>query len=264
MQGFTTILADEQDGVLTLTLNRPAVKNAMSLDMVDELRRALSVAEAGGTVRIVVLRGAGGTFCSGGDISDMAKARGAGAQVGPDPIAEVSRSFGALCVAFSRTGLAVVAVVEGSAMGGGLGLACVSDVTIAAPGARFGLPETSLGVVPAQIAPFLLERLGMSQTRRLAVIGGFVDAAEALKIGLAHEVAEDVDAALAATVARILKCAPQALAATKAVVREARLLPSDAMVDRAADVFAAAVRSEEGTEGTMAFLQKRKAAWAPK
>ena len=261
MGGFATIIAEQRDGVLRLTLNRPAVRNAMSLEMVGELRAALRAAEAGGSVRVIVLRGAGGTFCSGGDISDMAKARGAEPQGGSDPIAEVSRAFGELCAAFSRTGLAVVAVVEGAAMGGGFGLACVSDVTIAAPGAKFGLPETGLGLVPAQIVPLLMERLGAGQTRRLAVIGGFVGAEEALAIGLAHEVAKDVDAALEATLARILACAPEALAATKALIRQARLEPAEALVGHAAEVFAAAVRGAEGIEGMKAFLEKRKAAW---
>lgn len=264
MDGFATIIADERGGVLTLTLNRPAVRNAMSLEMVGELRAALSAAEAGGSVQVIVLRGAGGTFCAGGDISDMAKARGAKAQGGSDPIAEVSRAFGELCAAFARTGLAVVAVVEGAAMGGGFGLACVSDVTIAARDARFGLPETGLGLVPAQIMPFLLERLGVSQARRLAVIGGFVGAEEALAIGLAHEVADDVHAALEATLGRVLVCAPGALAATKALIREARMRPAEGLVGHAAEVFAAAVRGAEGVEGMAAFLEKSKAGWVPK
>jgi len=262
MDAFTTILADERDGVLTLMLNRPAVKNAMSLAMARELRAALTAAEQGGTVRVIVLRGAGGTFCAGGDISDMAQARSAPVSDGVDPFAAVNREFGDMCVAFAGTGLAVVTAVEGVALGGGFGLACVSDVTIATQNARFGLPETGLGVVPAQILPFLMERIGYGQTKRLAVLGGFVDAEQALALGLAHEVADDLDAALEVCVARILRCAPGALSATKALLREARLAPTGELVALAADVFSAALRSEEGIEGTEAFLQKRKAKWA--
>jgi len=262
MGGYATILAEMRGSVLTLTMNRPTVRNAMSLEMVTELRDALARAEAGGKVRVIVLRGAGGTFCSGGDISDMAKARGQAVEGGPDPFVAVNRVFGEMCVAFASTGLAVITVVEGAAMGGGFGLVCVSDVTIAARDAKFGLPETSLGVVPAQIVPLLIERVGYSQTKRLAIVGGFVDADEALAIDLVHEIADDLDAAIEMQVARILRCAPGALAVTKTLIREARLAPLGAMVDRAAEIFATALRSPEGQEGTTAFLQKRRPAWA--
>ncbi|MFH1793324.1 MAG: enoyl-CoA hydratase-related protein [Pseudomonadota bacterium] len=264
MADYETILAEERDGVLSLTLNRPAVKNAMSIGMARELRAALAAAEAGGTVRAIVLRGAGGTFCAGGDISDMAKARSEPKAGGRDPFAAVNREFGEMCVAYASTGIAVVAAVEGVALGGGFGLACVSDVTIVARAARFGLPETSLGVVPAQILPLLIERIGYGQTKRLAVVGGFVEADEALSLGLAHEVTDDIDRAVEACVGKILRCAPGALAATKALLREARLAPTGAMIGRAAEVFSAALTSAEGAEGTAAFLEKRRPAWAAK
>ena len=259
---YATILAEESGGVLNLTLNRPQAKNAMSLEMVAELSTALADAEKAGNVRVIVLRGAGGTFCAGGDIADMARASAA-PEDGPDLLADVSRAFGEMCSAFSRTGIAVVAVVEGAALGGGFGLACVADVTIAASDAKFGLPETSLGIVPAQIAPALVERLGYGQAKRLAVLGGFVGAEEALRIGLVHEIAEDLDAAIARTVERILRCAPSAVAETKALLAAARFSDPGGMVERAALSFSAAVRGEEGAEGTKAFLDKRPPRWAP-
>src|SRR5262249_27492873 len=106
--------------------------------------------------------------------------------------------FGELCAAFAATGIAIIAALEGSVMGGGFGLACVADVVIASDTAQFRLPETSLGLVPAQIAPFLVERLGVAEARRLAVTGGRLDAKEALALRLVHEVhaADDLDAAL--------------------------------------------------------------------
>jgi isohexenylglutaconyl-CoA hydratase len=262
MGDYATILAAARDSVLTLTLNRPAVKNAMSTAMTRELRAALREAEAGGTVRVIVLRGAGGTFCSGGDIADMAKARGRPAIEGADPFAAVNREFGELCLAFATTGLAVVAAVEGVAFGGGFGLACVSDVTIAARGARFGMPETSLGVLPAQILAPLIERIGYGQTKRLAVVGGFIETDEALALGLVHEVTDDLDASVAACVRNILRCAPGALAATKALLAEARLAPTGGIIDRAAEESAVALRGAEAAEGTAAFLEKRKPSWA--
>lgn len=248
--------------MLRLTFDRPEVRNAMSAAMVGELVAALDAAEAGGTARLVVLRGAGGTFCAGGDVSDMARARSVPAGDG-DAIRALSVAFGELSARFARSPLAIVAAVEGAAMGGGFGLACVADVAIAAPDARFGLPETSLGLVPAQIAPYLIERVGYSQARRLSVLGGSIDAEEAMRIGLVHAVAEDMDAALRSAVGRILKCAPGALAATKQLLFDLRLAATGTMIDRAADVFVEAVRGPEGVEGTKAFLEKRKPAWVP-
>lgn len=267
-------LATRLDGaVLHITLNRPESRNAMSLRMVQALQSVLQQAEQGGVVRALVLRGAGGHFCAGGDLKDMAAARmramqspAEAGEVPPadDPIAEVNARFGELCVAYANTPLALVVVAEGTVMGGGFGLACVADVTLACTTAVFRLPETSLGVVPAQIAPFLVERLGYSQAKRWAVTGGRIGAEEALRIGLVHSVhaPEQLDAALVTVLADILACAPLALAATKALIAQARWSPAAELVAHAAAVFSRAAQSSEGMEGTTAFLQKRKPNWA--
>ena len=259
-----TVLKRTQDGVLYLTLNRPEVRNAMSLAMVLELREALAAAEADSAVRAIVLRGAGGHFCAGADINDMAGARMKLA-ADPDAIVKVNAAFGELCIAFANTGLAVVAVLEGTVLGGGFGLACAADVAIAGTSAMFRLPETSLGVVPAQIAPLLVERLGYSEAKRLAVTGGRLDAQAALDLRLVHQVhaASSLDSATAAVLAEILQCAPGAIAATKALIAKARLHSPASMVQEAAEVFSKASLGAEGIEGMTAFLQKRKARWVP-
>lgn len=269
------ISAMQSGATLHITLNRPDARNAMSLQMVAELRRVLADAEATAgrpdAVRVVVLRGAGGHFCAGADLKDMAAARmramqaiqavGTGA---PDPIAEVNAAFGELCVAYAHTPLAMVAVLEGTVMGGGFGLACVADVAIASETANFRLPETSLGVVPAQIAPFLVERLGYSQAKRLAVTGGRLDAASALRIGLVHAVVDssNLQAELDSVLGDILACAPGALAATKALMAQARLRAPQDLVQSAATIFSQAAQGPEGLEGMTAFIQKRKPQWA--
>jgi isohexenylglutaconyl-CoA hydratase len=256
-------LATRRDGpVLHLMLNRPEVRNAMSLALVLELRQALAAAEADGQIRVIVLRGAGGHFCAGADLKDMAAARMRLAE-DPDAVAKINAAFGDLCVAFAATGLATVAVLEGTVMGGGFGLACVADVAIAGTSAVFRLPETSLGVVPAQIAPFLVERLGYSEAKRLAVTAGRLDAQAALDLRLVHAIhpAGALDNAVAAVVAEILQCAPGAVAATKALIAKARLHTPASLVQEAAEVFSRAALGPEGTEGTTAFLQKRKASW---
>ena len=272
-----TLLVHLDHGVCTLTLNRPEVRNAMSMAMVQALLTALSQAEANPAVRVLVLRGAGGHFCAGGDIGDMAQARMQLAQqqtpvsaneavAERNPIETVNAAFGHLCLAYARTHLPIITVLEGTVMGGGFGLACVSDVSLARDNVSFRLPETSLGIVPAQIAPFLLERLGYAEAKRLAVTGAKVDAAEALTIRLVHEVHADeatLDAALQRTLARILACGPQAIAATKDLLARARHTAPEHLIDDAAALFARTVLSDEGQEGTQAFMQKRPPAWVP-
>lgn len=264
LPAFETIATRLDRAVLHLTLNRPAVRNAMSLRMVAELHQALAIAERSGAVRVVVLRGAGGHFCAGGDIRDMAAARTLPAAPGVDRVSEVNAKFGELCAAFARTPLALVAVLEGTVMGGGFGLACVADVALAGESVAFRLPEVTLGVVPAQIVPYLVERIGVSQARRLAVSGARIGAREALAIGLVHEAHADaaLDAALDGTLKAILQCAPDAVAQTKRLVALARLSPPADLIAEAAAVFSRAVHGPEGVEGTAAFLEKRKPAWA--
>ena len=264
LPAFETVAARVDGAVLHLTLNRPEARNAMSLRMVTELRLALATAEHSGAIRVVVLRGAGGHFCAGGDIKDMAAARMAPAGDGEDAMAHVNAQFGALCAAFARTPLALVAVLEGTVMGGGFGLACVADIAIAGENVAFRLPEVTLGLVPAQIAPYLALRIGASQARRLAISGARVGAAQAFAIGVVHGVHAEaaLDPALAIVLHDLLQCAPQAVAQTKRLIDSARFTPAADLIAEAAATFARAVRGPEGAEGTAAFVQKRKPAWA--
>ena len=254
---------------LHVTLNRPESRNAMSFAMVRELTAVFTAIADDRSLRAVVLRGAGGNFCAGGDIKDMAAARSA--EPGPDgrdPMALGNRSFGTMLMAVEAAPQAVIAVIEGAAMGGGFGLTCVSDVALAHPAAKFRLPETGLGVPPAQIAPFIVRRLGLTQARRLAVTGGALDAAQALALGLVHHVSAEtgsLDDDLARTLADIARCAPEANATTKRLVLAAAAAHGDALatlLDRAAEDFARAARGPESVEGMTAFLQKRSPSWA--
>ena len=142
---FQTIALAQQGAVLHVTLNRPEVRNAMSLLMVAELRLALEEAEASAgsdhAVRVLVLRGSGGHFCAGADVKDMAAARMRAMQSsdGSDAMAEANAQFGELCAAYAQTPLALVAVLQGTVMGGGVGLACVADIALAEDTAVFRL-----------------------------------------------------------------------------------------------------------------------------
>ena len=256
-----TLLLNLEAGVLHVTLNRPDSRNAMSLAMVGELRAVLDSVQNDLSVRAIVLRGAGGHFCAGGDIKDMAGARAAGAEA----YRELNRAFGALLEQAQQAPQVVVAVLEGAVLGGGFGLACVSDIAIADQGAKFGLPETTLGILPAQIAPFVVKRIGLTQARRLALTAARFDGAEALRLGLVHY-CESSDSSLEQRLDEVLgqirQCAPHANAQTKALLLATESEALGPLLDRAAEQFAAAVTGGEGTEGTMAFMQKRKPKWA--
>lgn len=256
-----TLLLERDGGVLHVTLNRPDSRNAMSLAMVGELRAVLAAVRDDRAVRAIVLRGAGGHFCAGGDIKDMAGARAAG----PDAYAALNRAFGGLLEEAQAQPQVLVAVLEGAVLGGGFGLACVSDIAITAADAQFGLPETSLGILPAQIAPFVVKRIGLTQARRLALTAARFDGREALRLGLVHacaDSAESLGEQLTQTLDQVRRCAPGANAATKALLLATETEALGPLLDDAARQFAAAVTGEEGAEGTLAFVQKRKPVWA--
>ncbi|WP_207884469.1 isohexenylglutaconyl-CoA hydratase [Pseudomonas sp. 30_B] len=256
-----TLLLERDGGVLHVTLNRPDSRNAMSLAMVGELRAVLAAVRDDRGVRAIVLRGAGGHFCAGGDIKDMAGARAAG----PEAHAALNRAFGGLLEEAQAQPQVLVAVLEGAVLGGGFGLACVSDIAMAAADAQFGLPETSLGILPAQIAPFVVKRIGLTQARRLALTAARFDGREALRLGLVHacaDSAESLGEQLTQTLDQVRRCAPGANAATKALLLATETEALDTLLDDAARQFATAVTGEEGAEGTLAFVQKRKPVWA--
>lgn len=259
------LITTVREGVLTVLLNRPAARNAMSLEMVRELTALFAAAELEPGLRVLVLRGSGGHFCAGADLNDFVRARTEPVTATHDPARELNAAFGHLCAAFARLSLPTVCVVEGAVLGGGFGLACVSDLTLALDTASFGLPETSLGVVPAQIAPFLVERLGFAQAKRLALSGGRIRAEEAHALGLVHELytgGKALEQGLARAIERLLLCAPEATRATKRLLWRAKREPAESLIEYAAEVFANALRSAEGDEGTRAFSEKRPPSWA--
>ena len=260
-----TLILEKQGPSLFLTINRPDVRNAMSLQMVAELAALFTEVENDNSIRAVIIHGAGGHFCAGGDIKDMAGARGQKGEGKDDPFYKLNRAFGQMIQQVNESSKVVIAITEGAVMGGGFGLACVSDLAIAGPTAKFGMPETTLGVIPAQIAPFVVERIGLTQARRLALLGLRIDAAEACALGIVHQVAESeeqLNEMLNQALERVRLCAPNATAETKALLHRVGNESMAGLLDAAAGKFAAAIRGPEGTEGTMAFMQKREPKWA--
>ncbi|MDM1765606.1 MULTISPECIES: enoyl-CoA hydratase-related protein [unclassified Acinetobacter] len=265
-QQFDDSIELEQEGsILYLWLNRPESRNAMSLNMVKAIQQVFKSIENDLSIRAVILRGKGGHFCAGGDIKDMTQLRGEAANVGSNqPYADFNRQFGYMIEQVDQAPQTVVAVLEGAVLGGGFGLACVSDVAISLADAKFGLPETGLGVIPAQIAPFVVKRIGLTQARRLALLGNRFDGQTALKVGVVHEVVNSEDAlnaVLSETIQQIKRAAPQASRVTKALLHRTLNEPLNSLLDDAAQQFANAVGGEEGMEGTMAFIQKRNPNW---
>lgn len=261
---YETLAVERDGGVLRITLNRPEVRNALNGAMIRELGALFEGASGDAVTRMIVLRGAGGTFCAGADIADLGAALGAPG-AGPDPLAALSRRFGALLELVNAAPLVVIAVVEGAAMGGGLGLVCACDMVIAEAGARFGLPEVTLGLPPAQIAPFVVARIGLANSRRLALSGARFDGREAEALGLVNwacEGREALEEQVQTTIFEVHRCAPGAVAATKKLVLDAGTVALSELLDRAAGDFAHALRGPEGREGTAAFLEKRPPGWA--
>ncbi len=264
-----TLLLERQGARLYVTLNRPETRNALVAGMVDELLALVDAIEDDRSIRTVILRGANGTFCAGGDIrgfkASFETPPAAGAEA--DPIAVNNRRFGDFMIRWNRLPQTVVAVIEGAAFGGGLGLACVNDVAIARADTRFALSETGLGIPPAQIAPFVVQRLGLTTARRLMLTGARFDGAHAAEIGLVHFACAD-DAEMDATLTKVLngigRCAPGANAATKDILHSLADMPLPDVLDRAADHFARQMRGPEGREGVAAFLEKRPAGWVEK
>jgi isohexenylglutaconyl-CoA hydratase len=258
---------ERQGGFLFLTLDDAATRNALSPEMVQELGAAVGAAAADTTLRAVVLRGANGFFCAGGSVGNFQKSQhSAATSDGVDPIAANNRRFGDFMTALTHLPQVLVAAVEGAAMGGGFGLACAADIVLARRDAKFALSETTLGLVPAQIAPFVVARIGQARARRLALSGERIDGAEAERIGLVDFVAEDataMEARLLAVLQGIARCAPGANAATKALLQECAKVDLAPVLDRAARSFARQMRGE-GAEGVAAFREKRDAAWVEK
>ncbi|MDM4772180.1 enoyl-CoA hydratase/isomerase family protein [Solimonas sp. SE-A11] len=260
------LLLKLEGGVLWLTINRPESRNAMTPELLAEIGAAFDAIRESVEVRAVVLRGAGGHFCAGADLKGMM----AGGLKPPapgeaDPVAAMNRAFGVMLRQVSAAPQVVIAICEGAVLGGGFGLACVSDIAFAHADAKFGMPETTRGLPPAQIAPFVVERIGLTQARRLCLTGAQFHGAEALRLGLVHEgysSEEELQIKLGDTLAQVMNCAPRANALTKQILLNVGKLEMDAVLDDAAQKFAVCVRGPEAPEGIAAFMQKRSPQWA--
>lgn len=259
---MSDLLIERRKSAVMATFNRPQAKNALNAEIIEGLFALCDELATDASARALVLRGAGGTFCAGGDIKEFASQ-----MMAPDPAAgerdpvEISnRRFGDLLLKLDALPQALVSVVEGAAFGGAMGFIAVSDVAIAAPDATFSLSETTLGLVPAQIGPFVVRKIGLFNARRLALTGQRFGAEEALRTGFVDQVAADVDEALMAALTAIGRCEPAANAATKRVFNAAAREIYPYQLDAAAREFARCLRGA-GRRGAAAFAAKQKPDW---
>ncbi|WP_454752991.1 enoyl-CoA hydratase/isomerase family protein [Cupriavidus necator] len=256
------VIVRRASGVLFATLNIPATRNALAPEVVDALAAALEQAESDAEIRALVLRGAGGFFCAGGNVGNF-QARLDADSSEEDPVATRNRQFGYFMQRLSTVPVPVIAAVEGAAMGGGMGLACAADIVLATRDARFALSETTLGIIAAQIAPFVVQRLGAVATRRLGLTGERVSGEAAVALGLVDQLAGDgaeLDALIAEWLTRIGRCGPNANRVFKTLVSRCGQEPAGPLLDEASRLFAQCMR-REGAEGVAAFREKRDAAW---
>jgi methylglutaconyl-CoA hydratase len=239
----------DRDGpVLRVTLARPERRNAFDAAMIAELTAAFADV---GNARVAVLAGEGQSFCAGADVDWQRSAIDLSFD---ENVADALRLYRML-EAIDSCPTPVVARVQGYVLGGGCGLVSCIDVAVASPDAVFGFSEVKLGIVPAVISPFVLPRIGSAAARRLFLTGERFDAETALRIGLVHELADDLDAAVERVVGELLTSGPEATRAAKQLIRDR----PDA--EAAAHLAAKLRTGPQGQEGLRAFLEKRSPAW---
>ncbi|MES5097776.1 crotonase/enoyl-CoA hydratase family protein [Agrobacterium sp. BA1120] len=260
MEYETLQVSRDKRGVVSLTLNRPDKRNAMTATMIAELSDFAAKANADDNIRAIILAGNGQLFCAGGDLSWMM------AQIEADREARMreARKLAEMLRALNELRAPLIGKVHGAAFGGGIGLACICDVVIAADETKFGLTETKLGIIPATIGPYVLARIGEGFARRVFMSARLFDAAEAAYLGLikAAVPVSDLDEAVEFEVAPYLKVAPQAVGRAKALARSLSMKIDDAVIDASVQALADSWESDEAREGISAFLEKRPPRWA--
>lgn len=255
----TIRLETDARGVARLVLNRPDKHNALNAVMIRELTDAAMQLGHDSDVRVVVLSANGKSFCAGGDLGWMQE------QFDADPderIKEATR-VATMLQHLDKLPKLLIAIIEGSAFGGGVGLAAVCDIVLATPETKFALTETRLGLIPATIAPFLIRRIDLTNARRFALNANPFDADEAKSIGLVSEIhaPEKLEAALARQLDLALACAPGAIADAKQLFR--KIATGAVAQSETIEALAKRWESEEARQGIEAFFQHRRPPWSP-
>ncbi len=250
---------DVADGVATITLDRPEVHNAFDDQLIAALTRAFEAAGADPAVRVIILTGAGKSFSAGGDLGWMKRVAG----YSRDQNLADAEALAKLLKTIDTCPKPTIARVNGQAYAGGLGLIAACDVAVAIAGAQFAVTEVRIGLIPSVISPYLVRAMGARACRRLFLTAERFDTAEAVRLGLIHQMtsAEELDEEIADIVGLLMINSPAALTAAKALIRMVdRPLDDDVIAATAASI-ADQRASADGREGVVAFLEKRKPVW---
>jgi len=255
----TISIAVDERGVATLTLDRAEKHNSLSAQMIDELTQAAGELGSDDKVRVVVLTGAGASFCAGGDLGWMREQFEASREA---RMAE-ARKLAMMLKSLNELPRPLIGRVQGQAFGGGIGMMSVCDTVIAVDSAKFGLTEVRLGLIPATISPYVLARMGEGKARRVFMSARIFGAGEARDLDLVARVVSeaDLDAAVEKEIKPYLSAAPAAVAASKALARSLGPAITDAVIDDTIRRLADTWETPEAQEGISAFFDKRKAGW---
>jgi len=253
-------VAVDARGVALVTLDRPEKRNALTAGMMAALTRIAGELAADPAVRVVVLTGAGVDFCAGADLDWMRAQMAAG----PEERAEQAMGLARMLQALYALPKPLIARVQGDAFGGGVGLIAVCDLAIGREGARLGLTETRLGLIPATIGPYVVARIGVARARDPILSGRVFLAQEALSLGVLDRVVPlvEMETALAAAVTPYLSAAPGAVAAAKAMLRDLGPVIDEAAIARSVAALMARWQTAEAAEGVAAFFARRRPGWA--
>ncbi len=256
---YEHLLVTRQGDMAYVTLNRPEVHNAFNARLIAELSQVFEELPRDETLRAVVLAGAGRSFSAGADLNWMRSSMDFSRE---DNYADALKMSDMLAT-IDACACPVVARIHGAALGGGVGLAAVCDIVIAADNVKFGFTEARLGIAPAVISPFAVRKIGASAARALFTTAERFSAQRAREIGLAHVVVPEagLDAAVAATLIEIARNGPSAVRAAKRLARTILAIPMPEAREMTAQTIAALRVSAEGQEGIRAFLEKRSPAW---
>lgn len=257
---FETIDVSRDGPVAVVALARPQVRNAFNAQMIGELTRAFT-SLSDSDARAVVLRGHGPTFSAGADVNWMRESLDYSTEENVEDARRMSDMFAAI----DTCAKPVIAEIRGAALGGGMGLAAVSDIVVAESDATFGFTETRLGIIPAVISRFVLPKIGESWARALFLSGERFSASLAHEIGLVHWLvgAADLGSAVDAKISELLQAGPGASAGAKSLIRAIRDESDEEVRELTAQRIAAARTSPEGQEGLSAFLERRVPSWRP-
>jgi len=257
---YPTLLLSESDNVLTISLNRPNVRNAFNDEVIADLTHLFKELAKSPDLRMVILKGEGDAFSAGADLEWMKKA----GQMSMDENRDDALKLARMLELINQMPVPIVGLIHGYCFGGGLGLAAVCDYVLAAKDTLFSFSEVKLGLIPAVIGPFVLRKIGVSMARALFISAERFDAQRAMQIRLVHQVLENKEKlgeAAAKLTKDILSSSPQAVKAAKKFLQEIPALSYQDQITRAANTLSGLRGSEEAREGLSAFLEKRKPNW---